>query len=135
MRLPAQSLAIAVLCLSACAPNAQLPTAAAPQASAARQCFFASNVNSYREAGDEAVHLRVGANQVWRMEFAGSCPDVRWSFGRIALQQRGGGGSICGGMDVDVLTDDAGFPRRCPVRSVRRLTDAEVAALPQEQRP
>ncbi len=129
-------LACASAALSACAPQAAGgPTTAAP-ARQPRQCFFANQVNSYREAGEDAVHLRVGVNQVWRMEFVGNCPDVRWSFGGIALRQRGaGGGTICGGLDVDVLTNDAGFPRRCPVRTVRRLTQAEVAALPQDQRP
>lgn len=129
--------------VAACAPPPAAPDpgsslaqaqAQAP-APAPRQCFFAGNVNSYREAGPEAVNLRVGASQVWRLELFGNCPDIRWSFGRIALQQRGGGSSICGGMQVDVLTNDAGRVRRCPVRTVRRLSEGEVAALPSDQRP
>ena len=128
----------AVLAVSVCAPPpAAASYAGAPSAQvrAPRQCFFASNVNNYREAGPEAVNLRVGASQVWRLEMLGSCPDIGWSFGRIALQQRGGGGAICRGMQVDVLADDAGRVRRCPVRTVRRLSEAEVAALPSDQRP
>ena len=121
--------------LAACAPTPPADPAAAAAARSPRQCFYAQNVTSYREAGAEAVHLRVGVKQVWRMEFAGSCPDVRWSVGRIGLQQRGSGGSICGGFDVDVVTEDGVRPRRCPVRTVRRLSDAEVAALPADQRP
>jgi hypothetical protein len=124
----------ALAALAACAPKAP-PDPGAAAVRGPRQCFYAQNVTSYREAGDDAVHLRVGVKQIWRMEFAGSCPDVRWSFARIGLQQRGSGGSICGGFDVDVITDDLGFPRRCPVRTVRRLSDAEVAALPADQRP
>ena len=134
MRAAAFALA-ALLAVAGCAPPMGAP--GAPQTAAApRQCFFASSVTSYREAGgDEAVYLRVGAKQTWRLDFLGSCPGVDWAMNRVALQQRGGGGSICRGFDVDVLVDDAGFPRRCPVGEVRRLTDAEVEALADGQRP
>jgi hypothetical protein len=125
--------------LAACAPPPGPPAGSGAEAYAAarppRQCFFASNVNSYRAADDErAVYLRVGVNEIWKMEFAGSCPGVDWSRGRIGLAQRGGS-SICGGFDADVLVDDAGFQRRCIVRNVRLLSEAEVAALPEKERP
>ena len=125
--------ALAALALAACAPPMGPPTTAS---AAPRQCFWASNVTSYRDAGgDEAVYLRVGVKEIWRLDFLGSCPGVEWAMNRVALQQRGGGGTICRGIDVDVLVNDVGFPRRCPVRELRRLTDAEVAALPPDHRP
>ena len=135
----AAALALALPLLAGCTPPpGAAPPGAPPQAAAdgRRQCFYASTVSGYREAeSDEALYLRAGVRDIYRLDFLGSCPGVEWSMGRIGLQQRGGGGTICDGMDVDVLIENTGFPRRCPVRDVRRLTDAEVAALPDKHRP
>ena len=126
---------LALAALAACAPQSADPAAPGSSAAAPRQCFFASSVSSYREVDETAVNLRVGVKQVWRLDFEGSCPGVEWSRGRIGLVRRGGGGAICRGFDVDVVVQDEIHPRRCLVRDVRRLTDAEVAALPAAQTP
>ncbi len=134
--------ALAVLALStalsACAvpPPAPSPMAAAAPGPGGRQCFWASSVRNFREVGDEAVLVRVNANEIFRLDFQGRCPGIRWNSSAIGLQQRGGGGgAICDGLDVDVVTRDNTVIPRCPVRSVRRLSEAEVAALPDNQRP
>lgn len=136
-------LVLLVAAAGACAPVRQAPSQpviaavaedGAKRTFGRRQCFSASSVSGYRDGGEEALHLRVGASQIWRLEFAGQCPEAKWSFGAIGLQQRGGG-LICDGLDVDVITNDAGFVRRCLVDEVRRLSAAEVLALPDNQRP
>ena len=129
------SLILVSAALAACAPPPAPGTGPQASAGGGRQCFYASSVNGFQEVGDEAVHVRVGASQIWRLDFLGRCPGIEWSSGGIGLQQRGGGGAICRGFDVDVITTGgAGLPR-CPVRSVRRLSDVEVAALPDNQKP
>ena len=119
-------------CLAGCAAPPSDTAAAA--ARAPRQCFPVSLVNAYREVGEGAVLLRVGASEIWRLVLVGSCPDIEWSRGRIRLQQHFGGGRICSGLAADVITSDPQFPRRCPVERVEKLTRAEIEALPPNQR-
>lgn len=124
---------ILILTLAGCAaagPPPSRPTAEAGP----RQCFSRSLVHSYKAVGEEAVMLRVAANEIWRLDFQGACPNIGFAFGRIGLEQRIGG-QVCRGYNVDVVFDDRGFPRRCPVRTVRRLSETEVAALPAGARP
>ena len=117
--------------LAACAPYP--PQAPAPQAGAAapRQCFHAARVHSYREAGRDHVDLLVGANETWRVQLFGACPDIDWT-NSLGVRTRGGGSYICDGFDVEFIVPSpgAGRPGRCGARSVRRLTPAEAAAPP-----
>jgi hypothetical protein len=131
----ALSLILVSAALAACAPPPAPGTGPQAAARSPRQCFYASSVNNFQEVGDEAVNVRVGANQIWRLDFLGRCPGIEWSSSGIGLQQRGGGGAICNGFDVDVITTGGTGLPRCPVRSVRRLTDVEIAALPDRQKP
>jgi hypothetical protein len=63
----------------------------------------------------------------------GPCPDIDWNQ-RIALISRSGS-TICTGMDAEVVTRSPIGPQRCPVRSVRKLTPEEIAALPPRAKP
>ncbi len=134
--------ALAPLALAAalvsCAPQ-PAPNTAPPGASSAnagpRQCFPPSAVSSFRPVGEEAVLLRVGASQIWRLDLLGSCPDIEWSRGRLLIQQHFGGGVICSGLAADVITSDGRFSQRCLVEKVEKLSEAEIAALAPGQRP
>ncbi len=116
------------LALAACAPYPPGPPPHAARAPA-RQCFYAGEVNGYREAGRDHVDLLVGANRVFRVELFGACPDIDWS-NEIGVRGRGGVSYICDGVDVEFIVPNAGLgpPRRCAARSVRLLTRAEAAA-------
>jgi hypothetical protein len=125
---------------AACAPMQTAPTdspsATATAMSPPRQCFYASQVDNYQAVDQTAVTLRVRGDEIWRLDFAGACPDVDWATQGIALAQPGGiSGSICGGQDVDIIAPSTLGPRRCRVRTVRRLNPEEVAALPPRDRP
>lgn len=125
----------AALCaLAGCTARAPFPVAEAA-AQTPRQCFSPSSVNNYAEVGEEALNLRVGVNEIWRLELEGSCPGLQWAHNRIVLAQRYGGGSICNGGAADVLISDRGFPRRCSVEQVVKLTQAEIDALPDREKP
>jgi hypothetical protein len=133
---PALPIVALGLALAACAaPAPGEPNPASASKAGPRQCFFASNVNNFAEVDDRAVNVRVGASQIWRLDFQGQCPDIQWSSSAIGLRQRGGGGAICDGFDVDVITTGGSGIPTCPVRSVRRLSQAEIAALPSAQKP
>jgi hypothetical protein len=133
MRLAPTLAAIALLTATACAPVAPPPGPLA--GGPARQCFFASTVNGFREAaGGQVVNFSVGANQVYQVELFGRCSDLGRAE-KVLLDSRAGGSSVCSGLDVELIVPTPTGPRRCPGRSLRRLTETEIAALPSREKP
>ena len=102
-------------------------------AKAPRQCFWARNVTGFAAADENTLNVRVNVRDVYQFEMFGRCPDIDWNQ-RIALVSRGGS-SICDGMDAEVITHSPLGPQRCQVRSVKKLTPEEIAALPKRARP
>lgn len=107
------------------------PDGAKPRA--ARQCFWAHSANGFAAQDEHFVNIRVGVKEVYQFEMFGPCLDVDWS-NQIALVSRGSS-QICTGMDAEIRTRSPIGPQRCPVRSVRKLTPGEIAALPKNARP
>lgn len=105
----------------------------ADKPSAPRQCFWNHQVNSFAAQSDRAVNLRVGVKDYYQLELFAPCPDVEWTQ-KIALISRGSS-TICSGLDAEVVTPTPIGPQKCLVRNVRKLTPAEVAALPKGARP
>lgn len=112
---------------------AAVTSAAAQQPLSARQCFWSHQVNSFAAQGDRLVNLRVGVKDYFQLELMGPCPDVDWTQ-KIALVSRGGS-TICSGLDAEIVTPSPIGPQKCPVKSVRKLTPTEVAALPKGAKP
>jgi len=133
MNSPLTLAAAAVLALAATGVAAATPDHAAdPQKR--NQCFWTRNANGFAAADEHTLNVRVGVRDVYQFEMFGSCQGLDWDQ-RIALVSRSGS-SICTGMDAEVVASSPGFGRqRCPVRSVRKLTPEEVAALPKRAKP
>ena len=123
----------ALLSLSATAPHAVAKSPLEPASKPARQCFWTHQVDNFASNDDKIVNVRVGLKEVYQFEMFGPCPDVDWS-DSIALVSRGSS-RICAGLDAEILTRSAIGPQRCPVRNIRKLTTAEIAALPKRARP
>jgi len=127
------ALIVATLALSAvaaCAPSSPALT----QSGSQRTCFFAQEVDSFASSDDRQVYVRTSRNEVFELTTMG-CTNVDWSH-QIGIAPRGGGTSICSSMDADLIVPDLpGGRTTCPVTGVRRLTDAELAALPERDRP
>ena len=104
-----------------------------PASKPARQCFWTHQVDNFASSDDRIVNVRVGIKDVYQFEMFGRCLDVDWS-DRIALVSRSGS-SICTGLDAEIITRSAIGPQHCPVRNIRKLTTAEIAALPKGARP
>jgi len=119
--------AAALLALSATAASAKSPDG--PQ----RQCFWTRNADGFAAADEHTLNVRVGVRDVYQFEMFAPCPDIDWNQ-RIALVSRGGS-TICTGMDAEVVTHSPIGPQRCAVRSVRKLTPEEIAALPRRAKP
>ena len=121
--------AAGLLGLSAAAPVA----AKSPVEPAKRQCFWTRDVNNFASRNNQVVNIRVGVNDVYQLQMMGPCQDVDWNQ-RIAIRSRGGD-YICTGLDAEIISHSPIGPQRCPVQSIRKLTPAEVAALPKGTRP
>ena len=118
--------AFAAAVLVGCAPQ---PEAAAAAASiSGRQCFRAQDANGYTPVSDNVVLVQSGASRYFRLELAGSCPNLDWSRG-LALKAMSGGSWICQGLDAEVIVPDPStFPQRCLVTNVRQISREEWQA-------
>ncbi len=102
-----------------------------------RACFFANQISSWKEAGDQTVNLRVGVSDFYQLRLLAPCPDLKWAEA-IGLETHGGADTICSGLDVDVIIPGRvthSAPQRCMATSLHKLTKDEVAALPKGQKP
>ncbi len=134
MRVPALALALSALTVSACAPaGAPGELAASASGPQARECFFTRNVNGFSAPDDETLYLRVGVRDVYQMQMFSPCPDMDWAQ-KLAVVSRSGS-SVCRGTDATIISPGPLGEQRCMVRAVRKLTPAEVDALPRGNRP
>ena len=124
------------LALGLAAGASSLPAATAAPANTPRACFWGHNVDNFAATSDErTVNLRVGVRDVYALTLFAPCIDISWSH-HIALRAHGSDW-ICEGANVDaeIITRSAIGPQRCQVTSVRKLSPAEIAALPKNARP
>ena len=134
MRLNIVFAAVALASVAVQPAGAQSPAAPDGKAKpAARQCFWANQVNNFAAADEDTVNVRVGMKDVYQFEMLGRCPDIDWS-DRIAIVSRGSN-SICTGMDAEIIAPSTIGPQRCPIRTMRKLTPDEIKALPRRARP
>jgi hypothetical protein len=125
-------IAAAVGTLTASTGIAKSPEADKP-AKPRSQCFWTDQVNNFASNDNRIVNLRVGVSEVYQLEMFGRCLDVDWTH-NIAVVSRGGS-HICSGLDAEIIAPSRIGSQRCPVKSVRKLTDAEIKALPKGSRP
>ncbi len=98
------------------------------------QCFSGDRVINFAASRDEkTVNLRIRGGGVYQFELFGRCPQIDNSQ-QIAINS-GGSRRICSGRDATIITISSFGPQRCLVRNMRKLTEAEIAALPGRARP
>lgn len=117
--------ALVPLLLAAC--NAQAVETAAGEAG--RQCFWASQVTGFSDAGPDRAIVNIGVRESWEMELSPGCPDVNWALD-LGIRSRGSE-RICSGRDAELLVPEASQrgARRCIVRNIRLLTPDEARAV------
>lgn len=110
------------------------PPGAKPGARPQDQCFFARDVNGFNAPDNHTVYIRVGVNQVYRLDLMTDCLDLTFRQS-LGIQSTPGSPWICSPLDAQIVYRDVGMPQRCPVTAIHKLTPAEVAALPKRDRP
>jgi len=109
-------------------------TAASPPAA---PCFDYSDLRGHTfSPDDKLIYLNIAGREVFALDVGGTCLGGATSSDPLVIVRRGGGPSVCRPLDLDIsVRGGGGFPRQCIVRSIRRLTPAEAAALPPKVRP
>lgn len=93
----------------------------------ARQCFSASSISGFSDAGPDRALVRIGFQETWELTLSPGCPDVNWAM-RIGIVSRGSQ-RICTGRPAELVVPSAtGAGQRCLVSNVRRLPPQEAAA-------
>ena len=118
-RIIAAALGVAVL--TGCAPADSSPATTAALDDG-RECFFLSQVSGFSSAGRDRINVSVGPRRTYEFKTFGSCPDIDYA-NAIAFDQNGPG-TICRGIDVDLIVPTSIGPQRCPVSMIRRLSEA-----------
>lgn len=109
--------------------------AAAPETH--NNCFPAGSAWqgwSAAEHGD-VLYLRVYINDIYRVDLTPGSRAYK-SPGYFLVNQVRGSGWICSALDLDLtLADHTGFRQPLIATSMRKLTPAEVAAIPRRELP
>jgi hypothetical protein len=101
-----------------------------------QSCFFVSQWNGWKAPDDHTVYLRVNGNQIYRLDIAHSCSDLRFPGARLITRNQEGTGSICTPLDWDLrVAEGNSIPTPCIVKSMTLLTPDQAAALPRDSRP
>lgn len=134
LRLTPSLAIIAAVVLTGCAPTASTQRAGGSSDSAARQCLFEDQISSFRVRND-TIYLRGSGKDVFQLETAGYCRDLDNAMG-LAFLPQAGLSRLCTGDWTMIVPSGATPPvTPCRVRIVKRLTEAEVAGLPERDRP
>ena len=113
-----------LLVLAACAEPT--PNGLGTRAGVARQCFWASDVTSFGDAGPKRVIANIYNQEKWELTLASGCSNANWAM-RIGIVSRGSE-EICTDQPAELLIPSpGGGSQRCLVSSVRKLPPAEAA--------
>ncbi len=102
-----------------------------------QQCFRSESYQGFRDIDEHAFNIRVNGHDVYRIEVEGGCPTLTSPDAMLITHVRGSD-LICGPLDWDLRVRESGpggMATGCIVKSQRKLTPAEVAAIPPKQKP
>ena len=101
-----------------------------------KSCFLSNSWQGWSAPGDgETLYLRVGLHDIYRVDLTPGT-HVHKMGDRFLVNRVRGSNWICSPLDLDLtLSDRTGFREPLIARSLRKLTPAEVAAIPRKDLP
>ncbi|MGC1305422.1 MAG: DUF6491 family protein [Caulobacteraceae bacterium] len=114
------------------------PAASASDPPGANQCFYVNQIRGNSALDQRTVLFRVNVKDVYRLDFAQTCPALSYPNPKLIITPFGGIGLVCHAIDLDVKVGEqspGSFPMACITKSLRKLTPAEVAAIPKKKLP
>ena len=125
-------LAVALLGAAASATAA----VGAPGPTTERACFLSNSWEGWSAPGDgDFLYLRIHMHDIYRVDLTPGTR-VHKDGDRFLVSRIRGSNWICSHLDLDLtLADHLGFQEPLIARSLRKLTPAEVAAIPPKDLP
>ncbi len=114
-----------------------VPAFAQPASSPQNQCFRIEEFESWRAPDARTIYIRVLQDKFYRLDLAGTCPALKLPDAHLITHTRGPD-SVCGPIDWDLKVSEGSsfqFSEPCIVKTMTRLTPAEVAAIPKGFKP
>jgi len=112
-----------IFALSAsCAPQAEGPSTSGSAVSS-RDCFFLSQISGYTHAGRDKIRVSIGPGRTYEFETLGTCHELEDA--EVMGFDPAGPGTICRGIDVDLIVPTTIGPRRCAVKMISRVEQDE----------
>jgi hypothetical protein len=117
----------AAVALAACASGGPGDPALAGAASERRACFYAPHVRGFRQGPGDSIVVNSSSRDYYLLQPYHRCGNINVRL-NVAIRPRGSN-YICEGYDADLYVPGVLGYEYCPVRTVRKLTPAEVTAL------
>ena len=101
-----------------------------------KNCFLSNSWQGWSAPGDgDALYLRVGLHDIYRVDLTPGTHARKYG-DRFLVNRVRGSNWICSPLDLDLtLSDQQGFREPLIARSLRKLTPAEIAAIPRKDLP
>ena len=101
-----------------------------------KNCFLSYTWEGWTAPGDgDALYLRVGMHDIYRVDLTPGTHARKYG-DRFLINRVRGSNWICSPLDLDLtLSDRQGFREPLIARSLRKLTPAEIAAIPRKDLP
>jgi hypothetical protein len=98
-------------------------------------CFSTTQWQGWASPSDDVLFLRVSGNRYYRVDLLPGTGSIDRG-GQFLINTVRGSSRVCSANDLDLkVASTTGFSAPLFPRAIRRLTDAEVAALPPNARP
>jgi hypothetical protein len=98
-------------------------------------CFRSRDWQGWKSPSPDVLYLRVRGD-VYRVDLMGRGGQPLEGPGKLIITETRGSDRICSPIDLDIrLGDTIGFSTPLFPTGIRKLSPAEVAALPSDQRP
>lgn len=136
MRISTKTALVAVAAALAAALAATAAQADKPADGANNHCFLSNNWRSWTASPDgDTLYLRININDVYRVDLTKGSRAHKYP-GSFLVNQVRGSSWICSPLDLDLtLADDTGMRQPLIARGLRKLTPAEIAAIPKKDLP
>jgi hypothetical protein len=107
-------------------------------------CFFTRDIVGHTIGDDHTLYIKTRDDAVYRVEMSGACLAGHSVDDPLIMREPPGVQYVCRAVDLDISIGNAGLPPSvgvgafrtpCIASSLSRLTPAQVAALPKDDRP
>ena len=107
-----------------------------PQLKPKQDCFFLSQWRGWTSPDPSTIYLGVGFKQVYQLDLSGPSPDLSWPDARL-INVAHAVSTVCSPLDLDLRVAQGGRGMSQPlfIKSMRKLTPAEVTAIPKKNLP